>query len=84
MLHGIGYALSSCLVYSTAATSCEETELKKTLGYIEFAWCKILLLYRLRNSFRANICSCFVLYRRLFSTFLFCRIFDDCLYIFYI
>jgi hypothetical protein len=44
IFHGIGSSLSACLVYSTSATICKEGDLKKTLGYIEFGWCNIILI----------------------------------------
>lgn len=36
--HGLGAALSSTLVYSIAASLCDENEIKSTMGYMELGY----------------------------------------------
>jgi len=36
--HGLGAALSSTLVYSIAASLCDEDEIKSTMGYMELGY----------------------------------------------
>ncbi len=38
LLHGLGAALSSTMVYSIAASLCTENDIKSTMGYMELSY----------------------------------------------